>query len=731
MLAAHYQSFFFLAGMNIILEYTLLSTAPKFVTSSKVSLPLIRAFMDDLNLMSSSVPGAQDLLSRCTTALKWAGMEFRAEKSRSFIVVKGKSLNSTPFSAVKTVDPTDFSSYIPSIHTMPVRFLGGTIDGSISDRKVIDELDQKLSDGLKLIDKSFFNGAQKLWILQHLLIPRIQWPLLIYEVSMSHVMSLEQKLSSYIRKWLRLHRSTSNICFYSSSSPCPLPIKSLTAILKSCKISGHLLLRDSKDPLVSANSTELKSGNWKVSKAVEAAESELHFQKIRGPLQFGKAGLGVTTHKTLPAKEFSHEYSKLVSDTSKVIDEDIHLSKALQLQVQGQWTRWEHYIKNDLSWKSVLAMPPNLLSFCLASTFDVLPSPSNLKCWRICAEAFCFLCGKEVCTTSHVLGACATALAQGRFTFRHDSVLTELVQFLNTFIQDLPPSADMSFHKIKFVKAGKGCAKTKSKPAGILHLANDWKLISDLNDSYVFPGHIALTSLRPDIVIYSNSLKRVIVIKLTCPPEENMESWHSTKNNKYSGLLHTFSANGWIVDFFAVAVGARGYCSRSLTLCFKKLGFDNKLAFSSARKLGDVSMRSSFCIWLCRNSKVWTKDLVLPQSQSSPNDTIDPKRKPRHPPSNKRLESKPCQPPSNEHLVRVKPSTPLSNNPPVPPVKSKRCNAGFVNKGNTCYANAMLQALSVVPTLWAQWSSESTQLSPLVNSNYSQYVHTKTLIFTH
>ena len=122
---------------------------------------------------------------------------------------------------------------------------------------------------------------------------------------------------------------------------------------------------------------------------------------------------------------------------------------------------------------------------------------------------------------------------------------------------------------------------------------------------------------------------------------------------------------------------------------------------------------------------------VLPQSQSSPNDTIDPKRKPCHPPSNKHLESKTCQPPSNEPLVRVKPSTPLSNNPPVPPVKRKRCNAGFVNKGNTCYANAMLQALSVVPTLWAQWSSEINTIVTISKSNYSQYVHTKTLIFTH
>ena len=70
-------------------------------------------------------------------------------------------------------------------------------------------------------------------------------------------------------------------------------------------------------------------------------------------------------------------------------------------------------MKNDLSWTFVLDTPPNLLSFCLASTNDVLPC--NLKRWRIYTEASCFLCGKEVCTTSHVLlGACQISLSQGR-----------------------------------------------------------------------------------------------------------------------------------------------------------------------------------------------------------------------------------------------------------------------------------------------------------------------------
>ena len=121
--------------------------------------------MGDMNLMSSSVPDAKNLLERCNTALKWAQMEFCTKKSRSFVILKGISLNITPFSVSKPTDSTDFSSFIPSIHSEPIRFLGRIIDCSISDRNAIDELENKILDGLTILDKSCFKGPQKLWIM--------------------------------------------------------------------------------------------------------------------------------------------------------------------------------------------------------------------------------------------------------------------------------------------------------------------------------------------------------------------------------------------------------------------------------------------------------------------------------------------------------------------------------------------------------------------------------------
>ena len=75
-------------------------------------------------------------------------------------------MNTTPFSVSEPKNSTDFSSYIPSIHFRPIIFLGRIIDSSISDRNSVDELEKKLITGLGIIDKSFFNGPQKLLILQ-------------------------------------------------------------------------------------------------------------------------------------------------------------------------------------------------------------------------------------------------------------------------------------------------------------------------------------------------------------------------------------------------------------------------------------------------------------------------------------------------------------------------------------------------------------------------------------
>ena len=82
--------------------------------------------------------------------------------------------------------------------------------------------------------------------------------------------------------------------------------------MKSSKVSGHLLLRDSNDKFVSGAEVELRSGAWKVSDEVKKAESVLDFKKVLGYHQTNRAGLGSHSTPEVPSKR-SHEYRKLIS----------------------------------------------------------------------------------------------------------------------------------------------------------------------------------------------------------------------------------------------------------------------------------------------------------------------------------------------------------------------------------------------------------------------------------
>ena len=134
--------------MNIKLKYSMQVRVSKFTTNN-TALSLLRAFTDDLSLMSSTVSETQTLLLRCITPLTWASLECRARKSRSIVIFKVRSMKTAPFPVSKASDQPKVSSSIPSFDSGLIKFLGSIIDGSISDRNSSADLTDKLLAGLK------------------------------------------------------------------------------------------------------------------------------------------------------------------------------------------------------------------------------------------------------------------------------------------------------------------------------------------------------------------------------------------------------------------------------------------------------------------------------------------------------------------------------------------------------------------------------------------------------
>ena len=134
--------------------------------------------MDDMFLMSPSIPATQIFLDRCAVALIWARKSLRASKSRSMVIDKGQVIDISPFSSKGKI--------IPSVHAAPGRFLGRTMDFTVSDKHSVEKFVTEVLSSLKLIDKSSHKGTHTVWILQNMLIPRLRWPILIYEISIAH-----------------------------------------------------------------------------------------------------------------------------------------------------------------------------------------------------------------------------------------------------------------------------------------------------------------------------------------------------------------------------------------------------------------------------------------------------------------------------------------------------------------------------------------------------------------
>lgn len=95
------------------------------LTRSGVRQPPIRAYMDDLTIRTSSVPGCRWILQGLERLISWARMSFKPSKSRSMVLKKGKVTDKFRFSISGTI--------IPSITEQPVKSLGKLSDSSLKD----------------------------------------------------------------------------------------------------------------------------------------------------------------------------------------------------------------------------------------------------------------------------------------------------------------------------------------------------------------------------------------------------------------------------------------------------------------------------------------------------------------------------------------------------------------------------------------------------------------------
>lgn len=295
----------------------------------------------------------------------------------------------------------------------------------------------------------------------------------------------------------------------------------------------------------------------------------------------------------------------VVAEVARTEQERLNI-KAVSQGQQGHWTSWEGLTNRSMSWSDMWKIPQARLSFLIRATYDTLPCPRNLHQW-FGAEETCPLCDTVNASLQHILSGCKVALAQGRYTWRHDLVLKKLAEVTEECRREAnsrPSAPDR--HPIQFARAGQSVKPSHQKDsARLLSSGKEWSMRVDLGKQLQFPREIVQSSLRPDLVMWSEACKTVLLVELTVPWEGGLEAANERKRAKYADLAAECREAGWKAVTCPVEVGCRGYVGASTVRFLHEMGCTGARHRKAVKELAEEAEKGSFWLWLRRKHKSW------------------------------------------------------------------------------------------------------------------------------
>ena len=242
-----------------------------------------------------------------------------------------------------------------------------------------------------------------------------------------------------------------------------------------------------------------------------------------------------------------------------------------------------------VSWKSYLwNLPRGVARFAINSGLETLPTGDNLRRWGKRTSDLCRLCSDgSKQTLNHVLSSCKSSLEQGRFTWRHDSILRTIYDFVSGRLGDgFEIFADLQGH-------GSGNGGT-------------------------VPPDILVTAQRPDIVVLNRASRQILIFELTCPWDTNVAIRHEQKSRKYSPLINDLVNSGFVADCYCFEVSVRGQLSKAnrarlKSFLIKTTGLRRTAAVQLLRNVSKAALLGSFALFTARNEAQWnvTTDLSV------------------------------------------------------------------------------------------------------------------------
>ena len=93
-----------------------------------------------------------------------------------------------------------------------------------------------------------------------MLIPKLLWPLLVYEICSTTVEAIGSKINKFTRRWLGVPHGLTDVAMYCRKAKLRLQLKSILEEYKCGKARLLSMLEDSEDPAVKTVQPTMKTG---------------------------------------------------------------------------------------------------------------------------------------------------------------------------------------------------------------------------------------------------------------------------------------------------------------------------------------------------------------------------------------------------------------------------------------------------------------------------------------
>ena len=524
-------------------------------------------FADDFNLITNNKTQHQriinDLLS-WTTSMK---LKLKPSKCVTMSITSGKPIINNFFLGPERIGTLECSTH---------KFLGSTITFSGKQNEIFEVVKTHFVTRLERIDKTLIRGEFKCKIYKDYLLSASRFILTIHNLTKTNITCLEALCHKYLKSWSGIARCGNTDIIHSNRY---LNILSISELYDQCQTTAHISSRAKGDKLVNAALDSRLNHELEWSRKLSTAVTSEDAYNIAA----AKCNIvGQTKHK---AKDTLTKYAKKCISSN---NQKTYQDRLGNLQMQGELLRLIKESESDMCWKSAIYnLPKGIMSFILNSSLNTLPVRDNLKRWGKCLSNSCRHCGMPE-YLSHVLVGCKTFLEQGRYTFRHDSVL----HVLDKMASDL----------------------TSTSP--------NIEVLSDLTNkdenSGTIPPEIIPTVQRPDLVIINRQCKEITIVELTVPYETNIQKEHNYKTEKYQYLISDISSTGYTVTFYAIEIGCRGIITKDnknrIYKLIKQLSATppkSKYLKDTLQKLTSVAVAASYAIFSARKYTNWIARDIL------------------------------------------------------------------------------------------------------------------------